>query len=316
MKEQPFFSGAFLQSDDWATFQNAVGARMTQVAGVNLFFVPLPFGLHYGYAPRAELSDTTLNAIIHAAKKEHAVFLRAEPTVQLVGNHRFRKVRDNQPSVTRALDLSLSEEALLAQMKPKTRYNIRVAMRHGVVVQEARGVWGVRKFLKLLTKTKDRQQFTVHAPEYYEKMLEVLGGGETVDAERCEARLFVARYNGKVRAANIIISHGDTITYLHGASSEKDREIMAPYLLHWITMLWAKKHGFRWYDLWGSLTGRASVGPGVAPEGASGHPLASVSRFKEGFGGGVFAYPGTFEIPFRRFWYFLIRLHRRARHIV
>lgn len=306
MKEQPCLSGAFLQSDDWALFQEAVGARVTSVAGIHVFFVSLPFGLRYGYAPRAELSDATFDALAAAAQKEHAVFLRVEPVVPLAVHQRFHKVRDNQPSVTRVVDLSVSEEALLAEMKQKTRYNIRLAAKHEVVVSEATGTWGVRRFLKLLSKTQERQTFSVHAPAYYETLLDVLKPtGETPDPKRCEARLMVARYNGKVRAANIVLTYGDTVTYLHGASSEKDREVMAPYLLQWQSMRWAKKEGFRFYDMWG-----VKPEAGHAPEL---HPLAGVTRFKEGFGGAILHYPGTFELPLRPFLHALIRLHRRFR---
>ena len=290
---------SFLQSREWGKFQEAVGRRVEwmTIGGleVQMVCVSLPFGLFYAQVSRVDLDEDGWRQVVERARKSGAVFVRIEPVKEReIKSEKQLKVRDLHPSTTRIIDLSLTEEALLAQMKSKTRYNIGLAARKGVVVQEARGVWGIRKFLRLLEKTKERQQFTVHAPEYYEKMMAMDG-----------ARLFVARYNWKVRTANIIISHGDTATYLHGASSEKDREVMAPYLLHWMTMLWAKKQGFRWYDFWG-----------VAPEGVTDHPLASVSRFKEGFGGAVIEFPGTFEIPLRPVWYRLIRLHRRLRHVV
>ncbi|MEK7481467.1 MAG: peptidoglycan bridge formation glycyltransferase FemA/FemB family protein, partial [Patescibacteria group bacterium] len=263
------YSGAFLQSREWGAFQEAVGRRVERVRvgdhETALQWVQLPFGLRYAHAARVDFDDVGWQQIVAHARKGGAVFMRIEPLTDAPMDSAARKVRDHHPSTTRIIDLSASEEQLLAQMKQKTRYNIRLAAKHGVVVSEASGVWGVRRFLKLLAETKERQRFTVHAPAYYEKMLETLGAGDAPVPARCEARLFVARYNGKVRAANIVISYGDTVTYLHGASSDKDHEVMAPYLLHWMTMLWAKKCGFRWYDLWGCLTGRASAGPGVAP---------------------------------------------------
>ncbi len=300
---------SFLQSREWGKFQEAVGRRVEWVKvrdrEVQVVYMPLPFGLWYAQISRADLDEDGWREIVERVWESGAVFVRIEPLDQQSKiSKQLHKVRDNQPSTTRIIDLSLSEEELLAGMKPKTRYNIRLAERKGVVVQEAKGVWGIRKFLRLLEKTKERQQFTVHAPEYYEKML-AMG----------VARLFVARYNGKVRTANIVVSCGDTATYLHGASSEKDREVMAPYLLHWMTMLWAKKHGLRWYDLWGvAPPPHPSPLPRVEREII--HPLASVSRFKEGFGGAVVTYPGTFEIPLRPVWYSLVRFHRRTRHLV
>jgi len=278
-----------------------VDAGHREIAVMRMF---LPFGLHYAYAPRVSVTEKELDALVRHARKERAVFFRFEPIgrQEAVGRG-LRKVRDNQPSTTRIIDLTLSEDELLAEMKQKTRYNIRLAARRGVTVAEAEGIWGARKFLTLLEKTKERQAFTVHTPSYYETLLDLLApAGERPNPKKCEARLLVARFRGKVRAANIVISCGDTVTYLHGASSEKDKEVMAPHLLQWMTMRWAKKEGFRFYDLWG-------VAPPETPE----HPLAGVTRFKEGFGGGLLTYPGTFEITLRPFWYVLILLHRAFR---
>ena len=112
----------------------------------------------------------------------------------------------------------------------------------------------------------------------------------------------VSPIDGRVLAANLMIWFGDTVSYLHGASSNVRREVMAPHLLHWKLINEAKSLSFKHYDFWG-----------VAPEGTVNHPWAGVSRFKRGFGGRYVAYPGTFDLPLDRFWYRVYRLLQTIR---
>ena len=296
-KKSPL-SGAFLQTREWAKFQSATGKKTLWVDGVLVLYSPIAFGLSYAYVPRPQqLDKKKLEAIITKAKEDGCVFVRVDPIESLpVCKQSVIKVKDHQPAVTRIIDLIQSEEDLLSSMKSKTRYNVRLAKKKGVEIKKARGPWGIKKFIRLVDKTAKRHSFGLHSEDYYKEMISSLSG------EEATAHLFVARYNKKSRAAALVLRHGNTATYLHGGSSEKDKNVMAPYLLHWTIMQWAKKHGCHYYDLWG-----------VAPEGKKDHRLQGVSRFKEGFGGVVVEYPGTFEIPIRQFWYSLIRAYRHIK---
>lgn len=285
-------SGAFLQSEQWEKFQRTAGNKTQRVAGALLIYHELAFGLRYAIVSRPETFDQSVcKAVKSTARKNKCVFVRVEPYEELTG--KMYKVRDYQPSTTRIVDLSASESELLAAMKSKTRYNIRLAAKKGVEVKKALGEWGVKRFLKLVKKTGERHGFGLHKTSYYKTMV------STLKTKELSAHLFVARINKKTRAVALVLKHGEVATYLHGGSSEKDKGVMAPYALHWNIMRWAKKNGCHYYDFWGE-----------APAGQSGHPLEGVTRFKSGFGGEVFTYPGAYEIPLRRGLYLLLRAYR------
>ena len=123
-------------------------------------------------------------------------------------------------------------------MHPKTRYNIRLAERHGVSVEKVDlSEENFEMFLKLLIKTSKRDKFSTHPKKYYKKMIETLGGSEN-DAH---IALFVAKYKNKPLAAELVMFFGETATYLHGASSEEERGVMAPYAIHWEIIKEVKK---------------------------------------------------------------------------
>ena len=106
---------------------------------------------------------------------------------------------------------------------------------------------------------------------------------------------------GKIRdkpiAGAILLTYGDTVYYLHGAMDRDYKSWMAPYLMHWEIIKWAKKQGYHYYDFWGIDTSRW---PGV-------------TRFKLGFGGQQVEYPGSFDMPISKFWYFAYNLAGRIR---
>ncbi|NIP32988.1 peptidoglycan bridge formation glycyltransferase FemA/FemB family protein, partial [Candidatus Saccharibacteria bacterium] len=125
-------------------------------------------------------------------------------------------------------------------------------------------------------------KFRAHPKSYYKKILESLGS---------MAEVWFAEYKGKVIAANLMIFWGNTVLYLHGASSRDHKNVMAPYLLHWELIKRAKADGYKYYDFWG-----------IAPPDSPNHPWAGITRFKKGFGGTEVKYPGTFDLAINKFW--------------
>jgi len=107
-------------------------------------------------------------------------------------------------------------------------------------------------------------------------------------------KLFAAEYQNKIIAANIVIFHGERATYLHGASDYEYRNFMAPYLLHWEVIKYARDHGFTEYDLWGI---DEKKWPGV-------------TRFKRGFGGKEINYIGSYDYVFQPFWYAMYKVRQ------
>ena len=190
------------------------------------------------------------------------------------------------------MDLDKGEEELLKSMHQKTRYNIRLADKKGVKIKFNKSDKDLDSFWQLLQETTNRDKFSAHSKSYYQEML-------SLD----NVYLALAEYEGEVLAANIIMPWGNTTTYLHGASSNKFRNVMAPYLLQWETIKKAKKEGFQYYDFWG-----------IAPEGSSKEKSwAGITRFKRGFGGKEIKYLGTYDFIVNSFWYRLYELVRKFR---
>jgi len=330
--------GGFLQSWEWGLLQEALGrqayryrldssqdSELKETVGQYLIIKhPLPFGRSYVYVPmgpvvagegyRLEAFRASAVAIANAARRLGATFARIEPPA-IAGEQLgardlrgmgFREAGQVQPGHTTIVDLTQDEDRLLKAMKQKTRYNMRLAEKKGVTVREAdlsnAHIYkeDVARFWSLMTETTERDQFHSHERKYYEKMLEVLSAKKKRDLS---VKLVFAEYQGEPIAAALIAYFGDTATYLHGASTAKHKNVMAPYLLHWTAIRQAKEAGLKKYDFWG-----------IAPEDApDNHPWRGITRFKTGFGGERVTYVGAWEYPTSRFWYGLYKLARRIK---
>jgi lipid II:glycine glycyltransferase (peptidoglycan interpeptide bridge formation enzyme) len=193
------------------------------------------------------------------------------------------------------LDLTLSVEALSTRLKPKTRYNVRLAGRHGVEVV-AGGLADLPEFHRLLAETGLRDGFAVRPMGYYRDTLECLGA---------HGWLLLAYYLGLPLAALIVGVFGHQAIYLYGASSSRHRNLMSSYLLQWSAILKAKEAGCTLYDMWGvppELFSPEVEETAVAAEHQGG--LWGVYRFKRGFGGHLVSYPGAFDYVYDplRYW--------------
>ena len=295
-------SGAFLHSWGWGEFQKAVGRKVrryqTEVAAAQVIAHPLPGGL-FGWnlyrGPIGEsgiwnLESGIMKMIISDFKKTKGIFLHIEPNGNLqTSNFKLLTSKPRQPQHTLIVDLRKHEEALLSEMHEKTRYNIRLAERHGVTIKENAPI---NDFLKLMKETSLRDNFSAHPDSYYRGMIKCLPN----------IKLFIAYKDSEALAAALVIFFGNTATYLHGASSNKKRNLMAPHLLHWNIMQNAKSQGATAYDFWG-----------IAPEGVENHPWTGITRFKKGFGGEVITFPEAMELPLRPFSYKIYSLLKRLR---
>ena len=299
----------FLQSWEWAEFQKITGEKVIRLGfteGEKMFFAitliknNLPGGLSYLYSPRIGIKDLkdeqlefVFNEIKKIAKQENIIFLRLDPLFKIQNSLRFggqakfkiQKTIDVQPSKTLILDLTRPEEELLKNMHQKTRYNIRLSERKGVAVRSA-GPDDFKVWWQIMDATKERDQFRLHGKKYYEKMLSIPF-----------IKLIVAEYKGKIIAGNIMSFFGDTSTYVHGGSSNANRQVMAPFALQWHAIKEAKKQGLKYYDF----------------NGIDEKKWPGVTRFKKGFSGNEIAYPGTFDMVFDNSKYLIYKMLRRIR---
>jgi lipid II:glycine glycyltransferase (peptidoglycan interpeptide bridge formation enzyme) len=252
----------------------------------------------------------------------------------------FKKsLSEVQPKNTLILDITKSEEELLKEMKQKTRYNIRLAERKELRIKNYElGIDNKEKFKekfdefwKLVKETSKRDKFKSHSKNYYWKMLESLATTlltptlsrvereyaplTSIPKQNLQAKLYLAEYNNKIIAANVVLFFGDMAVYLHGASSNEHRNLMAPYLLQWRQITDAKKIGCKKYDFWG-------ISPMVRQAHYDNNVILSLSkdeknkksdwqgitRFKKGFGGEEKNYIGAYDMVFDSIGYAIYRL--------
>jgi len=287
---------SFLQSQVWADFQKSINRKIWRLDEVLVIKHNLLFNKSYFYSPRCGgnfLLESFLGEIRKIAKKENSIFLKIEPSFARATDGKplyleefgFIKGHNIQPSKTLILNIEKSEQELLEQMHYKTRYNIQLARKRGVEIRNPKSeIRNFEEFWKLMKQTSKRDKFHPHPKEYYKKLLQIPG-----------VELFVAEYQGRVIAANIVLFYERAVIYLHGASDYKHRNLMAPFLLQWSQILEAKKRGCIEYDFWGI---DEKKWPGV-------------TRFKKGFGGHEISYPGAYDLVFQPMWYKIYKIARK-----
>lgn len=305
-------AGHFLQSDAWARVRaaggwrtlrlevvEAAGASAVPVAGIQVLVRHTPIG-RFAYAPRGPVCDPSHPAwpMLVAglrARLRGAIQLRVEPpwddrpTARAVlTDAGFREAEPVQPPSSVVLDLTASEERLLAGMAQKCRYNVRLAERRGVEVFEG-GPGDLATFEELMAQTAARHGLGSRRAGYYEAVAQAFGPA---------ARLYGARYADQVVAMILVIRFGRSATYLYGASSGEHAEHMPNHALQWCAIVEARRAGCSTYDFWGApdaLGRQAAAGGDLAavPEASGG--LWGVWRFKRGFGGTVTRTVGAWD---------------------
>lgn len=188
---------------------------------------------------------------------------------------------DVQPTDTIILDLARGAGSLLAAMRPKTRYNIRLAMRRGVHVRQAPAA-ELPTFFELYAQTAHRNGIRLHDYHYFEEILAV-AKKRSVPAT---AELLIAEAKHEPLAAMVMAVTGGRATYLYGASSNRRRELMPTYALQWAAMNRAAELGCTEYDLYG-----------IPPSDDPAHPMHGLYRFKTGFGGNFKHRRGCWDYP-------------------
>jgi lipid II:glycine glycyltransferase (peptidoglycan interpeptide bridge formation enzyme) len=193
---------------------------------------------------------------------------------QVLTGSGFNRGKPVQPEATQLLPVDLPPEQLRAGFKPKTRYNLALAEKKGVTVVRSREA---ETFAGLSALTAARQRIHLPGAPYYRAALELFEPSDSV-------RLYLAKHEEDILAGIMVFRFGRTAYYLFGASSERKRELMPNYLLHWTAMLDFRALGCTVYDWWG-----------IPEEPAPDHPWQGLYRFKTGFGGETVRYPGLYQ---------------------
>ena len=290
--EQP--GGNLLQSWNWGELQSRFGWTVERLlvgdgrhglCSLQRTASLFPGGAVY-YVPRGPAvveaaRIQVLDALERRARAGGGIVIRIEPNAR-VGDEwpaffegrAFTQGKPVQPQATQLLNIDLDPERLKASFKPKTRYNLNLAERKGVRVT---GSKDVATFARLAAQTAKRQGIDLPDAAYYRAALDLF-------APRDQVRLYLAQHEGDVLAGIMVFRFGKTATYLFGASTERKRELMPNYLLHWQAILDFRALGCDTYDWWG-----------IPEEPAPDHPWFGLYRFKTGFGGETVRYVGLYE---------------------
>lgn len=297
-----------LQTSQWGQLKSEFGWRAAHLvraeSGAQVLFRPLPLGFSLAYIPRGPVGgdlQALLPELDALCRKRRAIALKLEPdewadNAPLPPAGFVPSPQSVQPPRTITIDLRGDEETLLSRMKQKTRYNIRLGQRKGVVVRVS---GDLDTFNRLMAETSERDAFGVHSPDYYRRVHDLFQPHELCD-------LLVAEADGVPLAALMVFARGKRAWYLYGASATEHRNTMCTYVLQWEAIRWARARGCTEYDLWGVPD--AEEGQLEAEFSRRSDGLWGVYRFKRGFGGTLRRTAGPWD---RVYIPLLYRLYKR-----
>ncbi|GET22060.1 lipid II:glycine glycyltransferase FemX [Prolixibacter denitrificans] len=212
-------------------------------------------------------------------------------------NWNLRKApSDLLPSHTIFLDLNHNQDTLLQRMKPKTRYNIRLSKRKGVEVKEV-SFDNLPVWYDLYRQTAIRNGIVLDDISYFRTVLETQASDTNSPAD---VHMLLAESDGVPLAGMFLVITGKRATYLYGASSSHNRNMMATYALQWEAIKIARQKGCTEYDMFG-----------VAPTPEPSHPMHGLYRFKTGFGGDLYHRMGCWDYPLNEEQYKLFMMAER-----
>lgn len=307
-----------LQTASWGDLKSEFGWEVVRVAqgavGAQVLFHDLPLGFSIGYIPKGpvggegEIGDR-LQAwqalwpeIDQLCRDRNAILLKVELDFWEQGDSLdgqldqfLPSTHPIQPPRTILIDLQGEEEDLLARMKQKTRYNIRLAHKKNVIVRSSSNL---DLFYNLMEITGERNEFGVHSQDYYRRAFELFH-------PRGECQLLVAEFDHQPLAAIMVFLHGKRAWYFYGASTNLQRQRMPTYLLQWEAMRWAQAQGCIQYDLWGIPDEDEDVLEEEFTSRSDG--LWGVYRFKRGFGGQICRALGPWDRVYKPVMYTFYR---------
>ncbi len=292
---------------------DAAGLLLERKAFPNLRVLYIPKGPLLNDWSNLDLCAKVLEDLADFARERGALQLKIDPDVELgcgvPGDDQYQSFEEGkkvqsllrrqgwifsreqiQFKNTVLVDLLEDEDQMLARMKSKTRYNIRLSGRKGIQIRFGEQI-DLPQLYRMYAETSQRAGFAIRGEEYYLTLWKLFmeGNQNKVDPK---AQPIIADFEGQMVAGAVIFKFGERSWYLHGMSLPDHSEKMAPYLIQWEAMRWAKNQGCKVYDMWGA--------PDHFDQSDS---LWGVYRFKRGFGGQVSLTLGAWDFPAKPFTY-------------
>lgn len=298
---------SLLQTKLWADFKASQGWRPLVVDDISILERDLPYGQSMLYAPEVTLGDLDFAALAQKlqAINPKAFFFRlegfdlvsADLTRRLIAAGYRKSFEETQPEHRQWIDISPDIETIIANMKEKGRYNTRLAAKKGVTTRLSTNASDIDVFYNIFQQTAKRDGFQIRSKQYFADLAVAL-------FESGKGELVIAEFANQPLVALIITYHDGLASYLYGASSNENRQVMAPYAAHLAAINSAKAHGCHTYDL-------LQIAP---PDASDKHHYATLTRFKQQFGGQAVQLVGGWDYVYRPLVYtgfkFVERLRR------
>jgi lipid II:glycine glycyltransferase (peptidoglycan interpeptide bridge formation enzyme) len=286
-----------LQTSAWAEFRRKWGNEVLETKYGILTLHKLPFTNHKigmfikGLTPTKEM----LEDLKRLGKEKNLVFIKLEPNcpkspklTELIKSEGAVPGKTLFTPSTFWIDLKPSEEELMKSFSSKTRYNIRVAQKNSVTVREDNSDTAFNKYLELTRETISRQGFYAHSEKYHRLMFAILRKAGIT-------HLLAATYQEKIITTWILFVWKDFLYYPYGASTEKNKNVMANNLMMWEAIQFGKKLGLTTFDLWGREEGKG------------------FTKFKEGYNPKVIEFLGTWDLIINKPMYALYKIGEKIR---
>lgn len=285
-----------LQTKDWAEFRKEWGNEIleTKYGLITIHRIPFTSYKIGIFEKGPEPTTKMLDYLKNVGKENNLIFVKLEP--DQVTDNRVTKLLVKAGAVqgrrlftptTFWIDLTPSEDDLMKSFSSKTRYNIRLAQKHGVKVKIDNSDEAFEKYLELTAETNKRQGFYSHTPKYHKLMWKHLKGKI--------ANLLTATYKGEIISTWILFAHDGFLYYPYGASTDKHKEVMANNLMMWEAIKFGKKMGLKTFDLWGREEGKG------------------FTKFKEGYNPKVIEFIGSWDLVINKSLYYIYRFAEKIR---
>lgn len=291
-----------IQSWQWGEFRKSMGipvlryglykdGKLSQAFQLTLHKIPFT-NQFVGYLPKGPFPNQDMvDALKKIGRENNCAYIKIEPDIE-TGSKQGQASKDfkkaSKPLFTKhnmVVDLTQSEEALLKNMSPKTRYNIKVAQKHHVVVEERDDDQALEIYLKLYFETTKRQRYFGHNQNYHRKVWATLKNAHM-------ARLLIAFYTPPESKTPIpltgwmLVKFKDTLYYPYGGSSKEYKNVMANNLVAWEAIKLGKRLKLKKFDMWGTL------GENPDPK----NPWIGFHNFKKGLGGKPIEFIGAYDL--------------------
>ena len=311
-----------LQSYEWGEFREKTGVTVVRrglrkngqiIDGFTLTIHKVPkTKLTIGYLPKGnEPTKEVIEELQRIGEEQNCIFVQLEPNIRsgewkMISNKLTPSFHPLFTKFTFVLDISKSEEELQKSFHSKTRYNIRVAQKHGVIVKEQNSEKAFKEYLRLTEETTGRQRFYAHTPTYHTKMWDTLhltNHQSPIDKQQLSAHLLTAEYRKRTLASWVLFVFRDTLYYPYGASSSEYRNVMASNLIMWEAIRFGKNIGLAKFDMWGAL--------GKEPDAKD--PWYGFHKFKEGYGATHTEFVGSYDLVIKPKLYQVYKVADKAR---